>query len=65
MFEGLFAPTHLILVLIIVLIVFGPGKLPELGEKLGKSIKGFKEAVREDDHKANEAAAPKEIEDKK
>ncbi len=45
--EGLFAPMHLILILVIVLIIFGPGKLPELGEGLGKSIKAFKKAMKE------------------
>ncbi len=48
MFEGLFQPLHLILILLIVLIIFGPGKLPELGEGLGKSIKAFKKAMNED-----------------
>jgi len=47
MFEGLFQPMHLILILLIVLIIFGPGKLPELGEGLGKSIKAFKKAMNE------------------
>ncbi len=42
MFEGLMQPMHLILILLIVLIIFGPGKLPELGEGLGKSIREFK-----------------------
>ncbi len=45
--EGLFQPMHLILILLIVLIIFGPGKLPELGEGLGKSIREFKKAMRE------------------
>ncbi len=36
---------HLLVILLIVLIIFGPGKLPELGEGLGKSIKAFKKAV--------------------
>ncbi len=45
--EGLFQPMHLILILLIVLIIFGPGKLPELGEGLGKSIKAFKKAMKE------------------
>jgi sec-independent protein translocase protein TatA len=45
MFEGLFQPLHLIVVLAVVLVVFGPGKLPELGESLGKSIRGFKKAL--------------------
>jgi sec-independent protein translocase protein TatA len=48
MFEGLFQPMHLILILVIVLIIFGPGKLPELGEGLGKSIKAFKKAMKEE-----------------
>jgi sec-independent protein translocase protein TatA len=39
--------TELILILIIVLIIFGAGKLPHLGEGLGKAIKGFKKSVHE------------------
>ena len=39
-------PTHLIFILVIVLILFGPGKLPELGKGLGKGIKEFKDAMR-------------------
>jgi sec-independent protein translocase protein TatA len=49
MFEGLFRPMHLLLILFIVLIIFGPGKLPEIGEGLGKSIKSFKKALSNDD----------------
>ncbi len=45
--EGLFQPMHLILILLIVVIIFGPGKLPELGEGLGKSIKAFRKAMKE------------------
>ncbi len=45
MFDGLFQPTHLILILIIVLIVFGPGKLPEVGKALGRGIREFKKAT--------------------
>ena len=45
--EGLFQPMHLILILLIVMIIFGPGKLPELGEGLGKGIKSFKKAMKE------------------
>lgn len=47
--EGLFQPMHLIVILVIVIIIFGPGKLPELGEGLGKSIKAFKKAMNEKD----------------
>jgi sec-independent protein translocase protein TatA len=44
--EGLFQPTHLIFILLIVLILFGPGKLPELGKGLGKGIREFKDAIK-------------------
>jgi len=50
--EGLFQPMHLIVILVIVLIIFGPGKLPELGEGLGKSIKAFKKALNEGEQDA-------------
>ncbi len=45
MFEGLFQPLHLVIILGIALIIFGPGKLPELGSGLGKSIREFKKAL--------------------
>jgi sec-independent protein translocase protein TatA len=44
--EGLFQPTHLLLILAIVLILFGPGKLPDLGRGLGKGIREFKDAMK-------------------
>ena len=44
--EGLLQPVHLFFILLIVLILFGPGKLPELGKGLGKGIKEFKDAMR-------------------
>jgi sec-independent protein translocase protein TatA len=47
MFEGLLQPMHLVLILGIALLVFGPRKLPELGRGLGQSIRGFKEALTE------------------
>jgi sec-independent protein translocase protein TatA len=47
MFEGLFQPMHLLLILGIALVFFGPKRLPELGRGLGASIRGFKEALNE------------------
>ena len=49
--------TELILILVIVLIIFGAGKLPQLGEGLGKAIKGFKKSVHEADAIEAEAEA--------
>ncbi len=51
MFEGLFQPMHLLVILVIALVVFGPGKLPELGAGLGKGIREFKKAMSEGEKK--------------
>ena len=42
----LLTPTHLILVLFVALLVFGPRKLPELGKGLGEGLKGFKDGIK-------------------
>jgi TatA/E family protein of Tat protein translocase len=44
---GTMGVTELILILAIVLIVFGAGKLPKIGEGVGKALKGFKKEMRE------------------
>ncbi len=41
---GALEPWHLILILAIVLIIFGPGKLPDIGKAMGKTIKEFRQA---------------------
>ena len=45
MFEGLFQPMHLLIILAIALVIFGPSRLPELGAGLGKSLREFKKAM--------------------
>ena len=47
MYQGLFQPMHLLVILLIVLIIFGPGKLGDLGSSFGKAIRGFKKAMDE------------------
>jgi len=59
--EGLFQPTHLILIFGIALLVFGPKKLPELGKGLGDGIRGFKAAM--SSGAASEAASGDEKKD--
>jgi sec-independent protein translocase protein TatA len=61
MLEGLFQPTHMLLVFGIALLIFGPKKLPELGKGLGESIRGFKSAMaaKEEDHAVKEVPAIK------
>ncbi|HLY14887.1 MAG TPA: twin-arginine translocase TatA/TatE family subunit [Candidatus Limnocylindrales bacterium] len=52
------SPIHLVIVLIIALIVIGPGKLPEVGAALGKSIKEFRKAASDITETAHAEAAP-------
>jgi len=40
---------HWLIVLVIVLVIFGPGKLPQIGEGLGRGIRNFKKSVNEAD----------------
>ncbi|MBA4418520.1 MAG: twin-arginine translocase TatA/TatE family subunit [Syntrophus sp. (in: bacteria)] len=54
---------ELIVIFVILLLVFGAGKLPEIGGAIGKSIKGFKKAIQEPDEK--ETPSPKDIANKK
>jgi sec-independent protein translocase protein TatA len=61
MFEGLFQPTHLILILGIALLLFGPRKLPELGKGLGTGIRGFREALRGMGNEPEPSAEKKEL----
>jgi len=46
---GVLQPWHLIVILVIVLVVFGPGKLPELGKAMGEGIKELKKATTGDE----------------
>ncbi len=45
MFEGLMQPMHLLVILIVAMLVFGPKRIPELGKALGEGIKGFKDGI--------------------
>lgn len=47
--RDLLQPWHLLIVLAIILLIFGPGKLSGLGSALGSSIRDFKRATRDDD----------------
>lgn len=53
---GLGVP-ELVLILIIGLVIFGPGKLPDVGKALGKSIREFKQANKDEDKPPELAAA--------
>lgn len=49
---GQFSLTHLLLLAVILLLFFGPSKLPQLGQSLGKAIRGFKQGLNEIDAEA-------------
>lgn len=59
MIGGALQPWHLIVILVIVLIVFGPGKLPDLGQSLGRGIREFKSSVKGEEDEAARVDAPK------
>jgi sec-independent protein translocase protein TatA len=63
-FQGLLQPMHLIVILIIVLIIFGPGKIGDMGSSIGKAIRGFKKAMEEPEQRSEDIAT-KKPEDKK
>lgn len=52
MFRGLFQPMHLVIIIGIALIIFGPSRLPELGKGIGKGIRDFKKALSNDEKDA-------------
>jgi sec-independent protein translocase protein TatA len=45
MFTGLLSPTHLLLILAIIVLLFGAKRLPELGRSMGQSMREFKEGL--------------------
>lgn len=46
MLDRLLQPEHLIVILLIALLIFGPTKLPGLGKGLGEAFRGFKEGIK-------------------
>jgi sec-independent protein translocase protein TatA len=58
---GALQPMHLLLILAIVLVIFGAGKLGQIGGALGKSVKEFKENVGDDEEEQIRLAASQEV----
>jgi sec-independent protein translocase protein TatA len=52
--------SELLIILVIILIIFGVGKLPEIGSALGKGIKNFKKSVNDKTEIENDGAKKQE-----
>jgi sec-independent protein translocase protein TatA len=58
----LFSPSHLLIILLIILLIFGPSKLGDVGGALGKAIKDFKHAMNEPEDSHTSATTSKAAE---
>lgn len=58
---GQLSIAHMILLIIILLIFFGPSRLPQLGQSLGKAIRGFKEGLNEVNADAKDVGPQQQI----
>lgn len=56
---------EMIVILVVALIIFGPGKLPDLGSSIGKAIRGFKKSMEEPEKESEDISAANKIVDKK
>ncbi len=63
MFDGIFQPTHLIIILVIALLVMGPKRLPEIGRSLGSGLRGFKDSLSDGDERRDDAEADRTRDD--
>jgi sec-independent protein translocase protein TatA len=55
--EGLFQPTHLLLIFAIALLIFGPKKLPELGKGIGEGFRALKDGMKDKPAETTNTAA--------
>lgn len=60
MFDGLFQPIHLVIIAIVLLLFFGPKKLPEFSRGLAESIREFKKTMAEGRETPGEPTKPSE-----
>lgn len=55
----IFAPSHLLILLLIILVIFGPSKLGDVGGAMGRAIRDFKRAMNEPEASASAPSATK------
>lgn len=56
---GSLSPVHWLLVIVVALLLFGPGRLAGVGKGLGEGIKSFKKGLNDDDDADDKPAPPK------
>ena len=56
--EGLFQPLHILLIIGIALLLFGPSKFADLGKGLGEGIRNFKASMKDPEEKPKETPKP-------
>lgn len=59
MFEGIFQPMHLLVIMGIALLAFGPKKLPELGKGIGDGIRSFRSSLKQEDGERSDLTTQK------
>lgn len=59
-FIGGLGPTEIVVIMVVMALIFGASRIPEIGANLGKGIKNFKKSVTEID---DDSAEPKELEE--
>ncbi|MFZ3229143.1 MAG: twin-arginine translocase TatA/TatE family subunit [Pseudobdellovibrio sp.] len=62
---GEFSIAHLLILTLILLIFFGPSRLPALGQSIGKAIKGFKQGLSEIDTEAKDVGPQSQLNENK
>jgi len=60
---GALTPAHLLIILVVALLILGPGKLPETGAALGKAVRDFRHAMTDEvtDSKPQSAGGPTDV----
>lgn len=58
---GEFSLSHILILTLVLLIFFGPSRLPALGQSLGKAIKGFKQGLNEIDTEAKDVSPQEQL----
>jgi|WetSurMetagenome_2_1015567.scaffolds.fasta_scaffold541041_2 sec-independent protein translocase protein TatA len=61
---GAFSPWHLIIVVLVLVLLFGSKKIPELAKGLGQGLKEFKKATKDAENEVNASSKPAETAEK-